>query len=246
MSKLRERIRDTQRRKPAALGFARPARRAKTSPVMAVAEVDSADGARAAVEGGAGALLFTGAPAAITGIVEAAGEIPVGCRLGAATGADVEALVAAGADFFVFDPQQTPAETLLDRALGHVMLLPPDADADRLRSFAALDLDAVLVSDPGGSITVTRQLELQRVAELARCPLAVTSNGVTEAATLEVWRDAGVPVVVVPLAHAAALAGIVTAAAAVRDPRERDDERPTPLVPAPAVAGGAIDEEEVE
>lgn len=238
MSKLRQRLRDTARRRRGGLGFLPSTGISSGSHVLVVAEVSDAASAAAAVEAGAGALLFSD-PSAAEAISEAAGDAPSGCRIEDATLEQAEALADAGADFLIFDDARTAAATLRERRLGRVLLLQAGADEERLRSLAALDLDLLLLSDVGEALTVRDQLALRRIVELTRKPLMAQLGGEVSTTTLEVWRDSGLPAVLVPASPAGLLASVVAAAAEVAPPPEPPSEdRPDPMLPAmPGAAG---------
>lgn len=249
MSKLRDRIADTRHRRTARLGFATSAAEAtRQSGIVVLAEVTDAEAARTAIDGGATALLITidGDAADIRAIVEIAGDAPVGVRREHATASEVSAFVDAGADFLVFDAAQTAADALLETALGHLLLLPDGASDDELRLLAPLDLDAIALPAPDEAMTVRAQLQMRRVAELTRSRLLVPAAGDIDTRTLEVWRDGGVAIVLVPSSAATSLASTVAAAAELRPPRERSDERPMALVPAAASHADEHDEEDFE
>ena len=244
MSKLRDRIVDTERRRHARIGFATSSDAAARPPgVVVIAEVDDADAARTAIDGGATALLTSGDTAGIKAIVEVAGGAPVGVRREHATAGDVSAFVDAGAEFLLFDAAETAADALLDTSLGHVLILPDGASDDELRLLAPLDLDAVAVPAPAEAMTVHAQLQMRRVADLTRSRLLATATGAVDTPTLDVWRAGGVAVVLVPPSEAASLASTVAAAAELKPPRERAEERPMALVPS---AGSHADEDDEE
>ena len=189
--------------------------------------------ARSAVEAGAAALLYTGPPADVAGVVAAAGSRPVGCRLDAASGAEAAALAEAGVDFLVFDDGRAEAAALRPPELGRVLLLTGDEDEERLRTLAALAPDAAIVAPPtdateGGRISARALATLLRRAELLHAPLAIEA-GALDADTLEVWRDAAAPIVVVT---AERVAEAVAAASDVPPPHERLRDRPSALLPA--------------
>lgn len=230
MSKLRERIREAGQRRPRSFGFVRRDEGPPTPRVLVVAEVRDAAGATAAVAAGAGAVLFSGDRSQVAGVVEAAKGAPVGVRLDAATRDDTKALVEAGGDFVIFDAAQTVAEALLERSLGRVLLAPSASSDDELRRYGALDLDAVLVGDPGSGLSVLGQLEMRRMAESTRAQLAVLLGTSSETPALEVWRNAGAGMVIVP-ASRNDLEAIVGAAREVPPPPEPgQDERPTAVL----------------
>ncbi len=234
MSKLRERIRESGQRRARSFGFIRREDSPAIPQLLVMAEVSDVAGASAAIDAGARALLFSGDRAVLREIVNASRGTPVGARVDAATRDDAKALLEAGADFFVFDAAQTVAEALLERKLGRVVVAPASAADDDLKRYGALDLDAVLVGDPGASLSVHGQLEMRRLAEFTRAPLAVLVSNAVPAPSLEVWRNGGASVVLVPAAASGSLAAIIEATNAVPPPPEpAQDERATPLIPRP-------------
>ena len=231
MSKLLERIRSTRERRSVPFGFGSHSRTAESHRnVLVLANVGGAKAAVRAVAAGADALL-AGAEG-ITAVIEAADGRPVGARIEAATRADTDALIEAGADFLVFDDAQTEAAALLRPDLGHVALLPDAAAAEEeLRLLQPLLLDAILLPSARAAATVRDQLLTRRIADLTRKTLIVPVDASTDATQLEVWRDAGVLVALVE-GDAATVEAVVAAAAAVPAPRERREDRPTALVPS--------------
>ncbi len=239
MSRLRQRIRDTARRRLGGMGFAPTAAVTSGGHVLVVAEVSDAAGAAEAVEAGAGALLYSD-PSQAEAIASAAGDTPSGCRIEDATPQQAEALAEGGADFLIFDDARTAAATLRERRLGRVLLLEAGADEERLRSLASLDLDALLLAEVAETLTVRDQLALRRIVELTRKPLMATVSNEVSAGALETWRDAGVPAVLVSAGPSGLLAKVVAAAAEVGPPPEPPSEdRADPLLPSMAGGVGA-------
>ena len=239
MSKLRERLRGAMRRGGGPLGFGSPGRNAGARRHLVVmTAVADAEAARAAAEAGADALLFEGALDGLAAAVQAAPDVPVGCRVDAATAADAKRVADAGADFFVFDDARTDAAALLDRRLGHVLQLPEAApDDDYLRLLQPLDLDALLLPVGAVEMTVREQLQTRRIAQLAWKPLIVPVDPSASAALLEIWRNAGAPIVLVSRDDAPRVAQLLETATAVPPPHEPNDERPHPLLPRSAAPG---------
>ena len=224
MSKFRTRIRDIGHA-PGGMGFSAIARQERPRYVIVVAEAASAAEATAAVEAGADAIVLTGAMPAGLSV-----KVPVGVRIEDATRAEVTAARDAGADFFLFDDGRSHAAALTVDDIGSVLLLGADQDEQRLRSVAAIDLDAVLVEADADLITVREQIELRRVAGFTGAPLLLKALGRPDAAMLEAWRDAGAPAVLVPAADTAAT---LEAARAVPAPR-RSTERRLAILGGPA------------
>ena len=227
MSKFRNRIRDLGRA-PAGFGFA-AARQRRLRHVLVVAEVPDAAAAAAAAEAGADAVILRGVTA-LEGLT-LAGDVLAGIWLEDATGAEVTAAQRAGADFFLFDDARAQASALTVTEIGRVLLLGPDQETERLRAVGAIDLDAVIVAGEVGATTVRDQLALRRVASLTGAHLLVAASAVPDAATLEAWRDAGAPAVLVS-GSAADIRAAVLAAEAVPAPKRRDDHA-TPVLGTP-------------
>lgn len=216
MSKFRTRIRDIGHA-PGGMGFSAIARQERPRHVIVVAEATSAAEATAAAEAGADAVVMVGSMPAGLSV-----KVPVGVRIEDATRAEVAAAREAGADFFLFDDGRSHAASLTVDDIGAVLLLGADQDEQRLRSVAAIDLDAVLVETDADLITVREQIELRRVAGLTGAPLLLRSLGRPDTAMLEAWRDAGAPAVLVPAADTAAT---LEAARAVPAPRRSTERR---------------------
>ena len=240
MSKFRNRIRDLGRAHTG-FAFAAPASEQRARHILVVAEVADAAAAAAAAEAGVDAVILRGSAAAIEGL-DLADNGLIGLWLEDATGAEVTAARQAGADFFLFDDGRAHASTLTPTDIGRVLLLGPDQDTERLRSVNAIDLDAVVVTAEVAAMTVRDQLALRRVASLTGAHLLVAASAAPDAATLEAWRDAGAPAVLVS-GSIANIRATVEAAGAVPAPKRRDD-RSTPLIGATRAGRHAHDDED--
>ena len=244
MSKLRNRIRDLGRRPTTTFGFSMTRSEAPAArQLLVVAEVSNAAEAAQAVTAGADALVYGGGSDSLESVVAAAGTLPVGARLDAATTAGAAAARTAGADFLVFADDATAAGAIRDPELGYVVLAAGLTD-DGLRLLRILDLDGVVIAPPTGTMTVRQQLETRRLSDLARKPLfARLENGAPtpDAEALESWRDAGVAVVLAP---ALALPELASAAALVPAPREPQNRREGREATVPAPRPSSLDEEE--
>ncbi len=241
MSKLPTILRTLGRPAGGTIGFAPAAGRRSAQQLIVAAEVASAGEATAAVEAGAG-MVVAPDTASVAAIAEAAGSAVVAVRIAAATAGEVKTAREAGADLFLFDDAESEAAALLDREIGGALLLGDDRSEERLRSVATLAAEAVVITAPA-TLTVRDQLAMRRVAELTHKPLIAVTDSAPDATTLEVWRDAGAPVVLLTGGDAAAIGALRAAADAVPPPRQSSDERPTALVPLP---DGDIDAEELE
>ena len=239
MSKFRTRLRQTaQGTRGRSIGFAHAASTETQSKLLIVAITDDPAAVPALIEAGAGSIVTTSLDA-LEGLVEAAADAPVGIRHDATTTADAERIIAAGADFIAFDHTQTQAEALLEPELGRILLVERDMSDEKLRTLAAMQLDAVIVAPPAQPLLVSDQLALRRIVELVAAPLVVPAAEAPATSTLHAWRNAGTMAVLVPgdpeLVRAA-----LAAAAEIPTPRPPRDERGE-LALVPALAGGAGD-----
>ena len=244
MSKLRDRIREIARRRPAAFGFAAMRAAAEDRPrqILVIAEADDAAAATAAIAAGADAVLCTSPLAALASIVAVAGKTPIGARIDDATGADATAALEAGADFLLFNDAAADATSVVETSLGYVAIVAPGTDDPTIRLLRLLDLDAVLIAAPGEQMTVRQQLQTRRIADLARKPLFAHVEATVSTTTLELWRDAGIAAVLAPASAAAAL---LAAAADVMPPREpKKESRADAILPAPRASDDNDDEDD--
>ncbi len=228
MSKFRNRIRDIGRA-PAGFGFGAVMSQRSTRHMLVVAEVEDAAAATAAAEAGVDAVVLRGSASALEGL-KLANNALIGVWLEDATGTEVSAAQQAGADFFLFDDGRAHASSLTPTDIGRILLLGPDQETERLRSVAALELDAVVVTGEVGATTVRDQLTLRRVAGMTGASLLVAANAVPDTETLAAWRDAGAPAVLVS-GSASDIRAAVQAADAVPAAKRRD-ERTSPIIGA--------------
>ena len=253
MSKLAEKIRRVILREPTPMGFGAAGRgRALTMLLLGVAADRWAERAAHGASGGVDALILAfgdGAPKEgdLRDAVRAAGDVSCGVQLGRADPEAIERLRQAGVDFVVFEAERTTATALLNETLGYVLHLREEISDVYLRTLEPLPLDAIILPSREGSLTVRAQMELQRIAGLARTPLIVTVPPSTGPAELQCLRDVGVAGVAVDLS----LPGGVEALPALRQGieglparRRRREERLESLLPS--VAPAAAEEEEEE
>jgi hypothetical protein len=242
MSKFRTRLRQTaQSARGRSIGFAHAAASQTHSQLLIVAITDNPAAVPALIEAGAGSIVTTSLDA-LEGLVEAAGDIPAGIRHDAITTEDAVRIIAAGADFIAFDHTQTHAEALLEPDLGRVLLLEHDISDDELRALAPMQLDAIIVAPPPQPLTVSDQLALRRIVELASAPLVVPAAEAPPTSTFHAWRNAGTMAVLVP-GHANIVAAAVAAILEIPTPRQPLDARGS-IALVPALTGGTDDSEE--
>ncbi|MGB6895316.1 MAG: hypothetical protein WBF37_05160 [Dehalococcoidia bacterium] len=253
MSKLAEKIRRVTMGEPTPIGFGAAGRaRTATMLLLGLAADRWAERASQAASGGVDALILAFGDGALKkgelqDAVKAAGDMPCGVQLGQADPEVIERLREAGVDFVVFEAERTTAASLLGETLGYVLHLREEMSDVYLRTLEPLPLDAILLPSPEGSLTVRAQMELQRVAGLARTSLIVTVPPSTGPAELQCLRDVGVAGVAVDLG----LPGGVEALPALRQGieglpahRRRREEHWESLLPS--MAPQAAEEEEEE
>lgn len=251
MSKLADRIRRVTRVEAGPIGFAAAAARSRPPSLLLCLQLADGGAERAKAAGAAGADVLI-LPAVDKGatqaaaVVEAAGDAVVGLWPAVTTPAIVEQAKKSGVDFLVIDMEQTPAALLLEETPGFVLLVPEDLNDMLLRAMDALPLDAVLLSDGTGTLTIRRQLELRRLHGLTQKPLLVTVPADISGRELEALRDIGVVGVVITTAEADGLDRLKALRAAIDalpPRRRRREEAPVPLIPRAPVAAEVEEEE---
>jgi hypothetical protein len=251
MSKLGDRIRKTMRVEAAPIGF-RAVRPARVPSLLVVALFDDEGKGRTgpAIEKGAGAIIVrSDKPDDVKAAVEAAGEVPCGVRPQKVDADAVTALLEAGADFLVFDAETTLARALAEDKLGYVLTLRSGQDETYLRVLESLALDAVLLEDYTGPLTLQRQVELRLVAGLTRKPLMLPIKLPIESGDLECLRDAGVSLLAIDGSDDKMLdelPALLQAIEALPEPRRRRETALEVLLPRAAELAAAEEEEEEE
>ncbi len=190
MSKLSEAIKRTTRAEAPQIGFA--PMQAKPRATMLLAALIGAD---AQPPEGADIVLVPGATTAPA--TNGASQQPLrGAWLDGA--ADAARAHEGGFDFIVFNADEAPAAVLLEEDAGLVMQAPDELPDSLVQALQWLPLDALLVRWEG-TLTVRRQMELQRVSGFSRKPLFLFMANEPSARELEALREAGVVGIVVDL-----------------------------------------------
>jgi hypothetical protein len=176
-----------------------------------------------------------------------AGEQPLrGLWLNVGSG-DATAAREQGFDFVVFAGDDAPASVLLEEQAGLVMQVQGDLPDSLLQATQWLPLDALLVRWDG-TLTVRRQLELQRLSGFSRKPLFLFLESEPASAELETLREAGVIGVVVDMAASGGSARLSALRATIDGlrPRPKRGRENAPIVSiAPAfVAASATEPDE--
>jgi len=196
MSKLAERIRRALRVDSPPIGFGTAARVSNPSLLLA-AFLPSLwpEAAKEAATGRADTCLLAASDPQdkeVKQVVDALGEVPCGLHVPRVDGEAAAHLTELGVDYAAFEPETALATALLDSNLGHVLFLGSDLPDIYLRTLEALPLDAILLRQWEGPLTVRRQMELQRISGLARKPLILPVSPQVTAAELQMLREAGV------------------------------------------------------
>lgn len=193
MSKLSEAIKRTVRAEAPQIGFAPAQTKPRATMLLAALIAPNATAPEAA-----DILLVQGAATAPA--ANGAKQQPLrGAWLDGA--ADAARAHDGGFDFIVFNADEAPAAVLLEEDAGLVMQAPDELPDSLVQALQWLPIDALLVRWEG-TLTVRRQLELQRVSGFSRKPLFLVVGNEPAARELEALREAGVVVIVVDLTQA--------------------------------------------
>lgn len=139
-------------------------------------------------------------------------------------------LVDNGIDFLLFDPESTPAAALLQENLGFVLVLPRAPEELFLRSLEPLTLDAVFLDHVPSPLTVARQIEMNRIATLARKPLLCQVAPGASKEDLECLRAAGVVGLIVE-GGVEGVTRLRETVASLSPRRQRREDRPVVSLP---------------
>lgn len=238
------------RMEAAPIGF-RAARVAKSPSLLVAVLLNEDDEGKIAqaVDRGAGAVVLRGAkPNDLEAAVAAAGEVPCGVWPERVEAGVAAALVGA-ADFMAFEAESTPATALLEEKLGYVLALKDGQDDTYLRVLESVALDAILLDGWAGPLTLRKQVELRRIAGLARKPLMLPVRLPIESGELECLRDAGVSVLLVDGGETKVLDELPSLLKAIEElpgPRRRRETRLEVLLPRAAEMVGDEEGEEEE
>ena len=233
MGRLGEALRQKQRGEGGRLGFGAPARE-RRRPLLLGTLGGGAKEASAGLSAGADFAILSASDA--DAAVEAAGGVDglLGADVASLAAGSADALREAGLDFVIADPEASAADIAGDEP-GLVLAADEAWEEARLRALASLDLDAVLVREPVGALTLARRLSLTRMAMLCGAPLLVAVGPDVAGADLAALRDGGAGGVVVPAKTSARkLARLIERIEAV-PPRKRARRRDADgiaLVPA--------------
>ena len=243
MSKLAEAIRRSQRVESAPMGFG--AVRTATKPSMLVGYYGAAGGVEAAVAAGAELIIVEGdlSDDEAKKASGAAGDLSVGVAAKSLGVAKVREMHEAGIDFIAFEPDKTPSSALLNEDISYVMVLPHAPEELFLRTLDTLTLEALLLTSVSSGMTVSQQIELNRIGMLARKPLICVVDSKASKEDLECLRAAGVTALLVSKAEdLSQLKETVAVLPPKRKPR--DDQRTVVSLPRSAAVHEHDDDED--
>lgn len=178
---------------------------------------------------------------------EALGDIPCGVRLLSADRATAAALKEVGADYLVFDVEQSDASLLLEEKLGLVVSASTEMSEGLLRGLGSLPLDALFVDIGNDPLSVRRLIELQRLAGVAQQGLLLKVADQPEADVLESLRNAGGVGIIVEVAGWSELPGLEALRKRIAElppRRRRREERLKAVLPSIGAPGEPMEEEE--
>lgn len=250
MTKLADLLRGAMRVSASPMGFVpSTAKAAHTMLLLALASERWKQEAADAVAAGADAVLLAGKPGdkEIAEAVEAAGSRPCGVVAGDVGAEQIERLRAAGADFFVLDPE-APASALIDEKLALLLRVRQELTDVQLRTLDALPVAALYVEREPGALTIWRQMELQRISGLSRKPLALRVPPDTKQQDLLALRSAGVALVAVDMKDRDAVGALRTLRAIIdglpRRKSGRTDDLPHVSMPGTGAGTASAEEED--
>ena len=202
---------------------------------------------------GAADLAKRGAPVVLVGSGDRPAQTDAASGLDAIAGAwiqgagddEAKRYRQAGFDFVIVDPNRAAATALLDEEVGYVMALPPDLSDAEVRALEGFQLDALYVGAISGTLTVRRQIDLQRYFALTRKPLMASVPAGISSAELQALRDTNVAAVAVEGGDGVEKLRKLIDALPPRM-RRRDPDRPFAVVPTRAAAAAGEEDDEHE
>lgn len=228
MSKLKDALRKSRQSDGGrAIGFTSASNKKHRGILVGVHTGADVGGAKTALGAGADfAVIHTedGKSAAAAISAAEAGDAFLGAHVGTLAEGDGEKLAEAGCVFVVVDPDKALAAEAAHEDLGIVIPVDLNAEHRDLQTLSRLDLEAVVVPEEIGDISLARQASLHRAAALTGRPLLVKTAATIGEAELAVLRDSGVGAVLVPdSASAKAVKDLVRRIESL-EPKKPDDD----------------------
>jgi len=235
------------------MGFAAVSHRAKPPEMLISASIAApdSDAATAAAKAGADLVLLESADldsdAEKLKALTAALSIPCGLRVSKPSPGTAEAARALGVDYLLIGDHDTPAAALVDEEIGFVLAVTEDASDSFLHVVGSTPFDALYGGEISQTLTLRRQLDLRRMAALARKPLLLDARDPVTSQDLECLRDSGVAALIIEVKGRSAprVVALRQAIAAMAPRRKaRSDRDSTALLPSVSRAGEGDDEED--
>lgn len=247
MGKLADLIQRAGKPETAPLGFASV--RAKAEPSMITVAVIAKDyaNATAAAVSSAAAVLLAGKPSDsdLKAATEAAAGKP--CGLSTSDAAAIANLAENGIDFVVLD-SSTPASALQTDGLDFVLKISEDISDIQLRTVEPLPIEALYLDSPAATLTIGRQMELQRITGLARKPMLTAPAEDVSRDDLLSLRDSGAILLAVDISKSGGdktLQRLQEQVEALPPRRQRrSGEKASVTIPAATTAAGSEEDDE--
>ncbi len=247
MSRLLEKLTSASKSQP--LGFGAAVARAKSPPMVLIANLRGDVGMAAIAAEQADAVLISMGD--LAGRVEnlrqdslALGSVPWGVSLETVTKEEVAQLLEMGCDFLVFGAQGMPSAVLGEEGIGKVLEVDPSLTDSLVRTIDRLPIDAVLIGMEGHPITVYWLMVCQRFASLVRKPLiAAVPAGLLPGDLEGVW-DAGARGVLVEMEEGGLLE-VRKAIDALPTVGKKRREKTDAILPLPGEVEMPLEEEEL-
>jgi len=167
-----------------------------------------------------------GATAATAIAAAEAGDAFLGAHVGTLAEGDGEKLAEAGCAFVVVDPDKALAAEAAHEGFGIVIPVDLAAEHRDLQTLSRLDLEAVVVPEEIGDISLTRQASLRRAATLTGQRLFVKVAVTVTESELEILRDSGVGALLIPdSAPADAIEELIARIESLKPRKPEDDGR---------------------
>jgi hypothetical protein len=249
MSKLVTRLENLSKETGEPIGFKATVQRHKGIPMLFMAALPKIDAHLAQKLGSAADVILVPVNdlekdlTALKSLAQAAKELTWGVRFkGNGSIADLQEL---GADFVVFEPENTPASVLQMEEMGKVAEVLPSLSEGLISSLEEMSIDAVLMSSSANIISVHQIMTFRWIADLVCKPLLVVLSGDLSSDDLSNLWDAGVQGVVIPVKVAADKDKLLELRKALSDkPVKRNNSKISPILPHLGSSSSSFDDDD--
>lgn len=230
MSKLKDALKKSRQSDGGrAIGFAPEASRKHRVILVGVHTGADVSGAGAGLGAGADFAVIhaeDGTVAAAAIAAAEAGDAFLGAHVGKLAAGEGEKLADAGCEFVVVDPDNALAAEAAQDGLGMVIPVNLAAEHRDLQTLSRLHLEAVVVPDEIGDISLSRQASLLRAAALTGQRLLVKVSVDIAEPELEVLRDSGVGAILIPDSASAKAVKELIGRVESLEPKKPEDDGP--------------------